>query len=187
MDNGQYSPVNGGVFGLRHFAATMVARGKVMPLCFARNTEVQHGEVFISSESLSRLFMQKVRQSGSQFSDLKMEMNNSTVHLSGKVHKGVAVPFDIEGPVSTDGRVLLLQAKKIKVEGLSVKKFLDVLGKHLESLLGSESVEGVTAKGDTLIFEPLKIAHVRGAITRTQTDAKGLMITFGEPATRAAR
>ncbi len=178
MDNGQYSPVEGAVFNLRNFAATMVARGKEMPLCFARMTQVQQGQVFISSESLTRLFQRKIQQSKSQVTDIKIEMDDNAVHLSGKLHKGVAVTFEIEGPVSTDGTALLLRAKQIKAEGLPMKGLLEMLGKNLGSLLGSESVDGVTAQGDTLVFQPSTIAYVRGSIAKVQPTPKGLMIMF---------
>jgi hypothetical protein len=187
MDNGQYSPVEGAVFNLRNFSATMVARGREMPLCFARMPQVQQGEVLISSESLSRLFQRKIQQSKSQFSDIKIEINDNVARLSGKMHKGVTVPFEIEGPVSTDGTVLLLRAKQIKAEGMPMKGLLEMLGKNLGSLLGSESVDGVTAQGDTLVFRPSKIAYVRGSIAKAQTSAKGLMVTFAERGSKAAQ
>ena len=179
MEKGQYSPLQGSMFNLQDFAANMVARGKTSPLCFARTTEIQHGEVFIGAESLTKLFAQKAQQSNSSVSELKVEVKDSAVHLSGKVHKGIDIPFEIEGPISTDGTVLILHAKRIKAEGIPVKGLLGMVGVHLGSMIGSESVDGVAVKGDTLVFEPVKIAHVRGKITKADLTSKGLMLTFG--------
>jgi len=184
MEKGQYSPLDGAIFNIKDFSAHMVARGKVSPLCFARTTDVEHGEVFISSESLTKLFAQKVQQSNSSVSDVKVEIKNDVAHLSGKVHKGMDIPFEIEGPISSDGTVLILHAKKIKAEGIPMKGLLGMVGVHLGSLLGSESVDGVAAKGDTLVFEPAKIAHVRGRISSAQLTSNGLTIIFGAAAAK---
>lgn len=180
MEKGHYSPMQGATFGLQDFSATMVARGKTSPLCFMRTTEVQQGEVFISSESLTALFAQKIQQSQSKMSDIKVEIKDNEAHLSGKTKKGISIPFEIQGPVSTDGKVLLLQAKKIKATGIPVKGLLGMLGKHLSSIIGSESMNGVSAKGDTLIFEPAKIAHVTGRLASAQLTPKGLVIVFAK-------
>lgn len=184
---GQYSPLQGAVFNLEDFAATMVARGKTSPLCFARMTQVQHGGVLISSESLTRLFSQKVKQSKSSITDVKVELQENTAQLTGKIHKGVGLPFTIEGPVSTDGTSLILQAKKIKVSGIPMKALLGMVGKDLGSMVGSESVNGVAAKGDTLIFEPSKIAHVRGRIEKAQITSKGLALVFAPETVKTAK
>lgn len=182
MEKGQYSPLEGATFNLQDFAANMVARGKTSPLCFARTTDVLHGQAFISSDSLTKLFAQKVQQSNASLSDLKVEIKGDAAHLSGKVHKKIDIPFEIEGPISTDGTVLILHTKKIKAEGIPVKGLLGMVGVHLGSLLGSESVNGVAAKGDMLVFEPAKIAHVRGRITSARISTDGLTITFGRAA-----
>ena len=184
VDKGQYSPLGGATLNLENFAANMVARGKTSPLCFTRTTDVEHGRVFISSESLTRLFAQKARQSGSRVKDLKVEIKDGEAHLSGKIHKGLDIPFDIQGPISSDGTQLILHAKKIKAEGIPVKGLLNTLGAHLSSLLRSESVNGVIAKDDTLIFEPDKIAHVRGKIASADLKADGLTIVFAPSASQ---
>jgi hypothetical protein len=182
VEKGQYSPVEGATFNLQDFAANMVALGKTSPLCFERTAHVLRGRAFISSESLTKLFDQKVQQSDASVSDVKVEIKGDSAHISGKVHKGIDIPFEIEGPISTDGTVLILQTKKIKAEGIPVKGLLGMVGVHLGSLLGSESVDGVVAKGNTLVFEPAKIAHVRGRITSARISTDGLTIIFGQPA-----
>jgi hypothetical protein len=180
MDRGEYSSMPGAVFDLQHFAARMVARGKTQPLCSARTTEIQHGEVFISSESITKIFGQKIKQSGSKISDLQVEVKENELHLKGKVHKGIDIPFEVAGPVSTDGSNLKLEARKIKAEHLPVKGLMGMLGMHLSSLLQSEQAQGVMAQGNTLVFEPAKIAHVQGRISAVHLTAKGVEISFAE-------
>lgn len=178
MESGDYSPLQGVSFLLHNFAANMVIRGKRSPLCFNRTTEIEHGTVLASGESLSRLFQQKIEQAGSNISDVNIELKEGAAHISGKMKKGISLPFEIEGPISTDGTVLILDAKKIKAEHIPVKGLLGTVGAHLSSLLKSESAQGVKANGNQLIFSPEQISHVRGHITSAQVTPKGLLITF---------
>ncbi|MGZ4815053.1 MAG: hypothetical protein ACXVZV_06580 [Terriglobales bacterium] len=187
--NGQYSPQSGVTFVLQDFVADMVARGRKSPLCFARITDIRKGEVFVSAESLSHEFESKIRQSpDSKIHDFKVETKQNVIDLSGKIKKLVLVPFTLEGPVTTDGHSLIFQAKTIKAGGIPVKGLLDMLGKHLSSLMQSESVNGVTVKGDTLIFEPEQIAHVRGYIVWAEVTPRGLLVKFaGTPVKQAKK
>lgn len=180
MDRGEYTSMPGAVLGLQHFAARMVSRGKTQPLCSARTTEVQHGEVFIDTQSLTRIFGQKIEQSGSKISDLQIEVKDDEIHLKGKVHKGIDIPFEVAGPVSTDGTNLKLEAKKVKAEHLPVKALMGMVGMHLSSLLQSEQAQGVTAQGNTLIFEPDKIAHIKGRISAVRLTPKGIDVSFAD-------
>jgi hypothetical protein len=184
MGKGQYSPIPGATFELENFSAQMTARGNSSPLCFNRTTEISHGQVFISSSSLTHLFSQKIAQSNSKIKDVKVEIKDNEAHLMGTMKKGVNLHFEISGPVSTDGTVLMLQAKKIKAAGIPMKGLLGMLGQHLGDMLGSESVEGVKAKGDTLIFVPASISHVKGTIAKLVLANSGMMLDFQTPKTK---
>jgi hypothetical protein len=188
MDRGEYSSMPGAVFGLQHFAARMVSRGKTQPLCSARTTEIEHGEIFIGTQTITKIFGQKIKESGSKISDLQVEVKDDQLHLKGKVHKGIDIPFEVAGPVSTDGTNLKLEAKKVKAEHLPVKGLMGMLGMHLSSLLQSDA-QGVTTQGNTLIFEPNKIAHIQGRISGIHLTDKGIGISFvdGRRRQRAAR
>ena len=180
VTQGEYSPQPGIVFELHDFAADMVSRGKSSPLCFLRTTEILHGDVFVTSASLSRLFQTKAKQSNSSISDLTIETQPDKVVFKGRVKKVISLPFTIEGPVTTDGRVLDVQAKSIKAMGIPVKGLLDAMGKELDSMIHSESVGGVSANGDTLVFQPNNISHVRGHIAKIEVTEKGLSVHFAE-------
>ena len=98
--------------------------------------------------------------------------------VKGKVKKLISLPFTVEGPVITDGRNLDLQAKSIKAMGIPMKGLLDALGKELSNMIHAESVNGVMASGDTLIFQPEGISHVTGHITKVSVTDKGLLVEF---------
>jgi hypothetical protein len=178
MGKGQYSPMPGAVFELQNFSASMTARGNTSPLCFNRTTNISHGQVFIGSSSLTRLFGQKIAQSQSKIKDVKVEIKDNLAHLTGTMKKGVDVHFEISGPVSTDGTNLILKAKKISAGGIPMKMLLGMVGVHLGNLLGAESVDGVKAEGDTLIFVPALISHVQGRIAKLELTNAGMMLDF---------
>jgi len=187
IDRGQYFPVEGAVFVLQDFRANMISHSRKQPACSIRVTEIQRAAIFISADSLTKFFDRKIEQTGSKIDELKVEVKEGKLHLKGKVHKGVGIPFDVEGPVSTDGTNLIVQAKRIKAEGLPVKGLLDMLGVHLASLVNSGNVRGVVVDGDKLIFEPAKIANVQGRITKASVTANGLEIFFGAANRQTAR
>jgi hypothetical protein len=178
MGKGQYSPMPGAVFVLQNFSAAMTSRGNTSPLCYNRMTNISHGQVFISSSSLTHLFEQKIEQSQSKIRDVKVEIKDNLAHLTGTMKKGMDLHFEISGPVSTDGTVLILKAKKISADGIPMKMLMGMLGEHLGNLLGSESVDGVKAEGDTLIFVPALISHVQGRIAKLELTNAGMMLDF---------
>lgn len=180
MDKGQYSPMDGVTFDLVHFDASMIARGKTAPLCFQRLTNVHHGDVTVSPQSLSHEFESKMKQSNSKISDFKIETKEHSVAMSGKVKKIIDIPFSIEGPVSTDGESLIFHADHIKAAGIPVKGLLGILGDHLSSLLHSESVKGVVVKDNTIVFQTEQIAHVRGHIASADVTPQGLFVKFSD-------
>jgi hypothetical protein len=178
VSKGGYSPMPGATFELQNFSALMTARGNSSPLCFNRMTEINHGQVFISSESLTHLFAQKVQQGQSKLKDVTVEIKDNEAHLTGTMDKAINVRFDIAGPVTTDGTNLILTAKKIKADGIPVKGLLGMVGKSLGDMLQSESVEGVKAEGDKLIFVPASISHVTGRIAKLALTNAGLLLDF---------
>ena len=178
MSKGDYSPQPGVRFALQDFEADQVARGKASPFCYMRMTDIHHGDVFIDTQSLSREFVSKTTQTGTSVHDLRVEVKDQLVDLKGTIKKLIPISFTMEGPVTTDGHVLIFHASKIKADGIPVKGLFDMLGKHLDTLLHSETVGGVSVKDDTIIFEPEKIAHVRGRIASTQVTPQGLLVKF---------
>lgn len=182
MQKGEYSPVPGAVFNLQNFVAVMVSRGKEMPLCFARTTNIQRGQVFMTDASLTKIFTQKLSQTTASIKEVVISTSAEGVKLTGKVHKAVDLPFDIEGPLSTDGRVLILHATKIKAEGIPVKGLLGLVGKNLASLFNPGPASGVLVKDNNIIFDPLQLAHVRGRIQSARSVAHGLVLNFGPEA-----
>lgn len=180
MTGGTFSSQPGVTFRLSHFVATLEPREKTVPGCFQKDTVLSHGEIFISNESLTRVFESKLEGSSQKIKGLKIQNGVGKVRLSGAITKLVPIAFTIEGPVSTDGTVLLLNASTIKADGIPVKALLDLVGEHLSALLKLQGVPGVTVSGNTLSFSPEQIAHLKGHIESAECKPDGLVLRYGK-------
>lgn len=180
MQRGRIFPLPGAVFTLQNLSATMHQRGKAVPYCLVFFTDIRSGTASISTESLSKLASEQVQEeSQTEVKDLQIGVQDNSLWLKGKVHKVIDIDFEVEGPLSTDERVMIFHANRIKVKGIQVKDLLNALGVHLSSLVYSQDEKGVDAKDDSLIFDPWKIAYLRATITSVQLAPNGLTVNFG--------
>ena len=187
MESGSYSSQPGVTFVLHHFVATLVPMGKTVPSCLPKMTDVAHATIFVSNESLTQVFATKLEAKDSKIHNFKIEHGAGKVTLTGEIVKVVPIKFSIEGPVSTDGTRLMMNASKINADGIPLKLLLSMVGEHLSSVLGFKGVEGVSVEGNTMSFMPEKIAHLKGYITAVETSPEGLTLHYGRDELETAR
>ncbi len=181
LENGSFSSRPGVTFTLRHFAADLVPHGKTAPSCYEKMTVVSHAEIFASNDSLTRVFAEKLGAGDSKIKGFKVENGEGKVILSGRITKIIPIEFTIEGPVTTDGTSILLDASKIKADGIPIKPLLTMVGEHLNSVLGLKHVSGVTVEGNQLVFSPEVVAHLKGHIESVRTSSAGLTLHYSTP------
>lgn len=179
MDSGSYSSRPGVTFRLRHFNATLVPMGKTAPSCYAKVTVVSRAEIFVSNESLTNVFTEKLGGGETKIKDFKIENGVGKVTLTGKITKVVPLNFTISGPVTTDGTSLLLDAGQIKADGIPIKALLGIIGEHLNNVLGMKGVRGVAVTENQISFSPEEVAHLKGHIESVETTADGLTLHYG--------
>ena len=148
------------------------------PSCFEKTTLLDRADIFVSNQSLTNVFAEKLDQSNSKIQGLKIENSLAGVKLSGTIKKVMPLAFSIEGPVSTDGISITMHAEKIKADGIPVKALLEMLGEQLNSILALKDVSGVLVKEDTLSFSPEQVAHLKGNIVAVQTSPAGLTLHY---------
>lgn len=178
MERGTYSSQPGVQFLLRHFAATLVPLGATAPGCLEKMTDVRHADIFVSNDSLTRVFARKLGATDSKIRDLKIVHGFGTVTLSGEIVKLIPIKFTIEGPVTTDGTRLSMTASKIDADGIPVKMLLGMIGEHLSSVLSIKDVDGVQVNGNVMSFLPEKVAHLRGYIASVDATPEGLTLHY---------
>lgn len=178
VEDGSFSSEQGVSFALHHFAATLVPMAKTAPRCLEKMTDVSHADIFVSNESLTRVFAKKLSTTDSKIRNLKVVHGFGTVKLSGEIVKLVPIKFSIEGPVSTDGNSISLTANKIDADGIPMKLLLAMVGEHLSSVLAFKDVQGVRVDGNVMSFWPEKVANLRGYIASVEATPHGLTLHY---------
>lgn len=178
IDSGLYSSRPGVTFQLHHFVATLVPRGTRPPSCLQKLTVVDHADIFVSSESLTNVFTEKLGASNSKIKNLKIENAADSATLTGTLKKLIPINFTIQGPVTTDGQSLLLTATTIKADGIPIKELLGIVGQHLSSVLTMNGVKGVAVNENVISFAPEQVANLKGNIESVQTSPQGLTLHY---------
>ena len=179
--DGTYAPAPGIEFHLKRFRATLLPLGTTSPLCFQKLTIVSRAEIFISNESLTKVFTAKLEKSDSNIRDLKVKHDPSGVTLSGVIPKLIPVHFSLHGPVTTDGMIISMHAMSMKAEGIPIKGLMDLIGKHITDVLKLQGMSGVQIRDNELSFSPEKVAHLRGHIARVLPSDAGLTLVYDSP------
>ena len=178
ITNGTFSSQPGVSFRLKNFNATLVPIGRTAPTCYEKMTVVSHAEIFVSNESLSNIFSEKLQNSQSKIKDFRVENGLSGATLSGKIAHVIPLSFSVEGPVTTNGSEIRLDAKKIKADGIPVKELMHMVGAELNSVLQLKGMSGITIEDNALSFSPEQVAHLKGHIASVTTSAEGLTLLY---------
>jgi hypothetical protein len=133
--------------------------------------EIDTGEVAITAASLSALLNSYVfAYPGAPIKNLQVSIKGSRLSQKGTLHKGVDLPFEIEGPVSTtpDGDIRL-HAEKIKSAGIPFKGLMHLFGADLSKLVNQNAGRGAKIEGDDIILSPGGITpppHLEGHVAQ---------------------
>lgn len=180
VGTGFFGSAPGVTYHLHQFVATIVPMGNKSPTCFQKMTVVSHGEIFISNDSLTKVFTEKLAKSESKIKNFNIQNGNGTSKLTGQISKVIPVNFTVEGPVTTNGSAILLTATRIKADGIPLKALLSLIGQHLNSVLALKGMNGITVKDDVLSFSPEQVAHLRGYIDSVETTPQGLTLRMSK-------
>ncbi len=115
--------------------------------------------------------------------DLAVETDGSRLRISGKLHKGVWVPFSMVGEVSAtpEGEVKIVPAE-LHAAGLPVQGLLDFFGIHLEDVVKARDAVGIRLDGDAMFLTPRAILpppRLDGRIVSVEVKGGKLVQRFG--------
>ena len=143
------------------------------------------GQVGLTNDSMGKLLNTKFKDGS--VSDLSVKTHDNKIKISGKMKKVISLPVAIEGPlnVTPDGK-LELRTTSMKTGKLPIKGLADALGMNVSHIVGSNA-KGVSAGGDTLIFDPDELwgLPVHGHLVRVLIQQNGLVLIFGSSAPAA--
>ncbi len=139
---------------------------------------VSRAQIFVTSESLTKVFAQKLQASNSKIKDFEVRHDANGATLTGTINKVIPLHFSIQGPVTTDGTVLRLTAKSVKADGIPVKELLKLVGAELDTLLPLKNLKGIQVEEDSLSFSPEAVADLKGHIASVTTSTQGLTLRY---------
>jgi len=132
---------------------------------------IDSAEVAVSAQSLKALLNEYVlAYDGSPIRDVSVSMEGGRLVQKGTLHKGVNLPFEMEGSVSatSDGNIRV-HTERLKLEHIPVKGLLHLLGEDLAKVVNQNAGRGMQVAGDDIILTPRNLTpppHLEGRITR---------------------
>jgi hypothetical protein len=151
---------DGVVLQVRALDGEFVSRGAGQPPVFddprSYTVKLRAADISMDVASLNALLRQSLAtQPASPIKDVTISLEDGALKATGKLHKGVWVPFSMTASVSgsPDGSIRL-HATKLKAVGVPVKGLLDLLGLDVASLMKMPPGSGLRADGDDLLMDP---------------------------------
>lgn len=119
---------------------------------------IHTGNLVIDDAAMTNIFNKFVfNYEGSPLSDLKVTNKEGRVAMSGTLHKGLPIPFSMEGTLSPDGEGhLVLKPEAVKSAGIPVKGIMEVVGLEMANLINSRAA-GVKIDGNNVVIYPSKL------------------------------
>jgi hypothetical protein len=144
---------------------------------------VTSGSVALTGEDLSTLLNEFVfAYDGAPLKRLRARPRGGQVALSGTMHKGVDLHFDITSAMSlTPDGMIRLHPTKTEILGVDGKKLMQALGLHLDDLLNLKRSRGATVKGDDIFLDPAKILPppaMSGALASARVEGEEVIVEF---------
>jgi hypothetical protein len=152
---------------------------------------IDTAEVATSADALAALMNSYVlAYDGAPFKNITVSINGDRVIQKGTLHKGLDLPFEIEGSLSAtvDGNIRV-HADRVKSAHVPVKGLLHLLGEDLSKLVNENSGRGMTIVGDDIILMPRTLTpppHLEGRVTRVCI-VNGKIIQFFDSGRHSAK
>jgi len=126
-------------------------------------------------------------------SETRITIEKGALQVTGKLHKGVTVPFSMKASVSAaDDGSLRLHAESLKAVGVPVKGLLDLFGLEVGDLMKAPKDSGIRADGDDILLDTAALMpppRLDGRLQRVAVDGQRLamrMIGSASPPPRPA-
>jgi hypothetical protein len=144
---------------------------------------VTRGTVDLPGPDLAALLNNYVfAYKGSPLRNIGAQVEGSTVVISGIMHKGVDLPFELTSDLSLepDGRIRA-HALKMKILGVNGEALLHALGMHLQNVLDVSGSRGAAVSGDDLLLDPIRMIPpptIEGKLSSVRVEGDHVSLTF---------
>lgn len=119
---------------------------------------------------------------GSPIRNIRTRIAGGTVVLSGIMHKGVDLPFELTTTLSLDpdGRIRS-HPVHMKILGVNGALLLHALGLHLDKVLDLRGSRGASVSGDDLLLDPVQMVPppaIEGRLASVRVEGDYVTQTF---------
>jgi hypothetical protein len=177
MRNVNFRLANDIILEVRSLRGDLIPTKAAEPVTFddveSFKVAIDTAEVAITPASMTSLMNSYVlAYDGAPIRNVSMTLDGNKVKQRGTVHKGVGIPFEIEGSLSAtpDGNICM-HADKISSGHIPVKGLLHFLGEDLSKLVNQNAGRGMKVVGDDIILMPPTLTpapHMEGRVTRVE-------------------
>lgn len=150
--------------------------------------EISDAVLGMSADDLTRLLNRYVfGYPGAPLTDLRAELRGSQMLLSGTLHKGAALPFEMAANLglTPDGRTIRVHPTSVRLCGADGLALLHALGLHLSDMIDLRGAKGVRAEGNDLLLDPFQILpppRISGHLTAVRIEGGEMVQVFGDGA-----
>jgi hypothetical protein len=175
------------VLHIRHLDGTMRSK-EGGPVVFDDKNSfiitIDTAEVGMTGADLSALLNKYVfGYKGSPLSHLHMRTEGDHVVQTGRMHKGLTLPFEITASIDvTPEGLMRLHPIQTKIMGMNGEKLLKFLGLSLEKIIDLKGATGATVHGNDIFLDPAKILPpptIEGRVVSVRVDGDEMVQTFG--------
>jgi hypothetical protein len=144
---------------------------------------VTSGSVALTGPDLAALLNDYVfAYKGSPLRDIKARTEGTELVLSGIMHKGVDLPFEMTSTLSLDpdGRIRS-HPTRMKILGVNGTALLHAFGLRLDKVLDVSGSRGASVQGDDLLLEPTRIIPpptIEGRLASIRVEGDRVVQTF---------
>ena len=188
MKNVRLHVAGGVTLDITRLRGTMISRTESPPVFDDQRSyvlEVDTASLSMSTGSVQALMNNHVFAApGAPLKDLKVSQDGDRLKMSGKMHKGVDVPFSTKASVraSPDGR-LQFHTESMKALGIPAKGMLELFGLKLDDLVNLKNQRGIAIDGDDILISPgqaLPPPEIRGRVTKVSLENGRLVQLFDD-------
>lgn len=120
---------------------------------------------------------------GAPLTDLRARIRGSELVLSGALHKGAVLPFEMTAGVSlTPEGQIRVHPRSVRLCGADGMALLRALGLDLSDMLDLRGARGVRAEGNDMLLDPFQILpppRISGHLTAVRIQGGEMIQVFG--------
>jgi hypothetical protein len=177
------------VLRIRHLRGTMRSlRGAGGTVVFDDKEsfafQLAWAEVGLSAPDLERLLNRHVfGYAGAPLTRLRVRFEDGLVVQSGRLRKGLSLPFEIHARASvTPEGLIRLQPRRVEIFGLSTRRLMNAFGLSLDKLVDLGGARGAKVDGNDILLDPSRVVPppaVEGRLTSIRVEDDEIVQVFG--------